>query len=63
MRTTDLQDLISTVEKLRQELHPDLDAAFLAAVVRAEDENPEEDEALRAIQTALRTLLTTKGVL
>jgi hypothetical protein len=62
MRTTDLKDLMKTVELLRTELHPDLDAAFLEAVVRAEEENPEDDaEAVRAIQVALKTVLTAKG--
>ena len=63
MRTTDLKDLTKTVELLRKELHPDLDPAFLAAVVRAEEENPEDDaEALRAIESALRVVLVAKGV-
>ena len=63
MRTTDLKDLIKTVDLLRSEIHPDLDARFLDAVVRAEEENPEDDaEAVRAIQAALRTVLATKGV-
>ena len=64
MQTTDLKDLINTVEILRAELHPDLDASFLEAVVRAEEENPEDDtEAVRAIQTALKVALTANGVI
>lgn len=63
MRTTDLKDLLKTVEQLRAELHPDLDATFLEAVVRAEEENPEDDaEAVRVIQAALKAALTAKGV-
>lgn len=63
MRTTDLKDLTNTVEILRTELYPDLDAEFLAAVVRAEEENPEDDgEALRSIQAALKIALASKGV-
>jgi stage V sporulation protein SpoVS len=63
MRTTDLKDLTNTVELLRKKLHPDLDAGFLAAVVRAEEENHEDDaEALRAIQAALRAVLVAKGI-
>jgi len=63
MRTTDLKDLTNTVEKIRTDLHPDLDAAFVEAVVQAEEQNPEDDaEALRAIQVALKTALTEKGV-
>lgn len=62
MRTTDLKDLTKTVELLRKELHPDLDEGFLEAVVRAEEENPEDDtEALRAIQAALKAVLVAKG--
>lgn len=64
MRKTDLKDLTNTVENLRKELHPDLDAAFVEAVVHAEEQNPEDNtEALRAIQVALKTALTQKGVL
>jgi hypothetical protein len=63
MKTTDLKDLLSTVEALRKELHPDLDASFVEAVVRAEEQNPEDDaEASRAVQTALKTALAAKGV-
>ena len=61
---TELEDLRHTVEILRGELHPELDPAFLAAVITAEDLNPEvEDqrEALRQIQAALETALTGKG--
>lgn len=61
MRKTDLKDLVKTVELLRTELHPNLDAGFLEAVVRAEEENPEDDaEAVRAIQAALKAALTAK---
>lgn len=61
--TTDLTDLTKTVELLRKELHPDLDAAFLEAVVRAEEKNPEDDaEALREIQAALKAVLVATGV-
>jgi hypothetical protein len=62
MRTTDLKDLIETVDLIRSELHPQLDARFLDAVIRAEEENPEDDaEALRAIQTALKAALEARG--
>ena len=64
MRTTDLKDLTQTVELLRKELHPDLDPAFLEAVVRAEEENNEDDtEALRAIRAALQAVLVAKGTI
>jgi hypothetical protein len=63
MRTTDLKDLLTTVEALREDLHPDLDTAFVEAVVRAEEQNPEDDdEALRAVRAALTMALAVKGV-
>jgi hypothetical protein len=63
MQTTDLKDLLKTIEQLRTELHPDLDAKFLEAVVHAEEEYPEDDtEAVRVIQAALWTALAAKGV-
>ncbi len=62
MRTTDLKDLLATVEKLRADLYPDVAARFLEAVVRAEEENPEDDaEAVRAIQAAVKAVLAAKG--
>jgi hypothetical protein len=62
MRKTDLQDLITTVERIRTELHPQLDARFLEAVVRAEEQSPEDDDAaLRSIESALRTLVEGRG--
>lgn len=62
MKTTDLKDLLKTVEFLRKELHPELDAGFLKAVVRAEEQNPEDDaEALREIEAALRSVLAAQG--
>lgn len=62
MRTTDLTDLKKTVERLREKLHPDLQAGFLEAVVKAEEENPEDDAAaLHAIQAALKAVLVAKG--
>ena len=64
MRTTDLKDLTQTVELLRKELYPDLDPVFLEAVVRAEEENSEDDtEARRAIQAALQAVLVAKGTI
>ena len=61
MKTTDLKDLLRTVEERRRELYPELDATFLQAVVRAEEENPEDDvEAIRQIELALKKVLATK---
>lgn len=61
MRTTDFQELLDTVERLRKEKYPSLDDGFLQSIVRIEEENPEDDaEALRAIDDALRAVLSTK---
>ena len=60
MRTTDLRDLMLTVEQVRSEKHPSLDPTFLEAVITAEEQNPEDDnEALRCIQVALSVVLVT----
>ncbi len=62
MRKTDLANLRQTVARMRSELHPDLDAAFVDAVITAEDENPEDDqEAVRQIQVALQAALARRG--
>ena len=58
MKKTDLSELVGVVENVRQELHPTLDADFLASVVRIEEMNPEDDDAAqRAIQQALTNVL------
>jgi len=63
MPTTNLDELLKTVILLRKELHPDLDEVFLEAVVRAEEQFPEDDtEAVRAIQSALKTALAIQRV-
>ncbi len=62
MKTNDLKDLLKTVKDLRSEKYPDLDGAFLEAVVRAEEQNPEDDtEARRAIEKALAKALVRQG--
>ena len=62
MRTTDLDDLLQTVERIRKEMHPDLDSRFVKAVIHAERDNPEDDAAaLAAIERALKLLLGSKG--
>jgi hypothetical protein len=54
MRTTDLLDLLETVERIRDQLHPGLSTRFLKAVVEAEDRFPEDDaSALNLIESAL----------
>ena len=62
MQTNDLKDLLEAVEAIRKEIHADLDRGFLAAVVQAEEQNPEDDaEAIRAIQEALKAALAVRG--
>ncbi len=62
MQTNDLRDLLEAVEAIRKEIHADLDGGFLAAVVQAEEQNPEDDaEAIRAIQEALKAALAVRG--
>ena len=54
---------MEAVAVLKKELQPELDTGFLEAVIRAEEENPEDDaDALRAIQVALKVVLTNRGV-
>jgi ABC-type nitrate/sulfonate/bicarbonate transport system substrate-binding protein len=62
MPKNELKDLLKAVEAVRAELHPDLSGDFLSAVIEAEQENlDDEDAAIRAIEAALKRLLTTKG--
>ena len=63
MPTNDLNDLSNTVEAIRKEMHPELDGAFLDAVVLAEEENADNDvEAVNAIRSALAMVLAPKAV-
>ncbi len=60
MRTTDLHDLLATVERVRADCHPELDAGFLEAVVQAEQAFPEDDSsAMQAIEEALNRYLAS----
>ena len=62
MKQNDLTDLRRAVETLRNERYPDLDAGFLAAVIDAEDQNPEDEPAaLRQIRLALNEILNRRG--
>lgn len=58
---TDLSELLRTVEQIRSELHPDLDSEFLRAVVAAEEQNPDDEGAIRAIELALKGVLAARG--
>ncbi len=58
MGTSEFADLIRTVEQIRVKLHPELDGAFLKAVIHAEERNPEDHQkALQAVEAALLLVL------
>jgi hypothetical protein len=58
MTTNDLLDLRDVVESIRVEAYPHLDRAFLLAVIRAEEANPDDDNsALQEISKAIDTAL------
>jgi hypothetical protein len=62
MRTSEIKALLKTVKSIGGERYPDLDPAFLEAVVTAEHENPDDKTAaLRDIEVALQKLLSRKG--
>lgn len=62
MSTTELENLLATVEALRQSLHPTLDPALLRAVVEVEEANPEDnDAAMKEINRVLRGFLPGEG--
>jgi hypothetical protein len=55
MPKTELDEILATVEEIRLELHPEIGAAFMAAVVKAEELNPDDEAAaMRAIQDAVQ---------
>lgn len=61
MRTTELKDILKTIEAIRAQDYPELDKSFLEAVVIAEDENPDDEgEAIRSIESALQSVLKVK---
>jgi hypothetical protein len=54
MQKIDLSNIVNTVEAIRLELHPELPAGFVAAVIAAEEQNPDDDvAATRSINLAL----------
>jgi len=61
--TSDLHDLMSSVEEARTALHPDLDAGFVRRVVEIEHEAGEDDQAaLAAIRKAVEALVGAVSV-
>ncbi|MFB4203654.1 hypothetical protein KBTX_02664 [wastewater metagenome] len=63
MKKSELEDLITTVETLRKQKFQNMDRKFIEEVIRAEEENPEDDgEAFRRIKDALEGCLADKGV-
>lgn len=58
MKTTDLNDLLATIEAVRSETHPELSPEFLISVVEAEQAHlDDEPEAVKKIERALNALL------
>jgi len=56
--TTELQDLLASVERARAELHPDLDQRFVQRVAEIEHEAGEDEQAaIAAIRAALDELV------
>jgi hypothetical protein len=54
MKKTEVDEILATVEEIREELHPEIGSEFVEAVVRAEELNADDDKgALRAIEDAL----------
>jgi hypothetical protein len=63
MATTNLDELLKTVGLLREEMHPELDQSFVEAVIRAEEQFPEDDAAaLQAIKAALKAAIAAHKV-
>lgn len=59
-KTSELGDLLASVERARAERHPDLDASFVRRVVEAQHEaGDDEQRAMVLIRTALEELLST----
>lgn len=62
MATYDLRHLLDTVEQVRAEIHPEVSAALLEAVIRAEDEHSDDPEAaLKAAEAAIERFLVVGG--
>lgn len=62
MKTTDLSDLLATIEAVRSEMHPALSPEFLVRVVEAEQAHLDnEPEAVKKIERALYVLLDTES--
>lgn len=58
MKTTDLNDLLATIEAVRSEMHPELSPDFLISVVEAEQAHLDDElEAVKKIERALNALL------
>ncbi len=58
MTTTNLKDIVSAVEQVRRETHPDLNAALLETIIAIEEANSEDDDsAQREIERAVTDLL------
>lgn len=62
MLTSELSELAAVVERIRAEVHPDLDKEFVDAVLAAEAEAAgQEGAALAAIRAAVEKTLGSEG--
>lgn len=60
---TELQRLLTVLDEVRDELHPDLPSDFLKQVVLIEEETGEDlNEAIRRIRTLVFNLTATNEV-
>lgn len=58
MRKTELEHIRSVVERVRQDLHPDLDRTFVDTILEIKSRSSDDDaNAIREIRTALDTFL------
>jgi hypothetical protein len=55
--TSNLKDIISVVEEVRREKHPDLSSSLLVTIIEIEEAYAEDDDAQRAIEAAVTELL------
>lgn len=62
MAKNELKELQEVVEQLRSSRFPQVDPAFVRDVLKAEQENPNDEvQALQGIEEALKKMLARKG--
>ena len=59
---TNLKDIVSVVEQVRRETHPEVSAALLETIITIEEANSEDDNAAqREIERAVSEYLRQQG--